>query len=64
VLGATFLQLEQPVSFASRIFSKTETRHAQIEKELLANVFPCEKFDKYIFGRDVVHVETDHKPLD
>ena len=26
-------------------------------------MFACEKFDKYIFGRDVAHVETDHKPL-
>ena len=34
---------------------------AQIEKEPLAIVFACEKFDKYIFGRDVIHVETDHK---
>ena len=27
-------------------------------------MFACEKFDKYIFGRDVVHVETGHKPLE
>lgn len=27
-------------------------------------MFVCEKFDEYIFGRDVVHVETDHKPLE
>ena len=52
-LGAALLQLQQPVSFASRALTQTETRHAQIEKELLA-----------IFGRDVVHVETDHKPLE
>ena len=58
------LQLQQPVSFASRALTQTETRYAQIEKELLAIVFACEKFDVYIFGRDVVHVETDHKPLE
>ena len=52
------------VSFASRALTSTETRYAQIEKELLAVVFACEKFDKYIFGRDIVHVETDHKPLE
>ena len=62
-LGAALLQLQQPVSFASRALTQTETRYAQIEKELLAIVFACEKFDEYIFGRDVVHVETDHKPL-
>ena len=27
-------------------------------------MFAGEKFDKYIFGRDVVHVATDHKPLE
>ena len=27
-------------------------------------MFVCKKFDKYIFRRDVVHVETDHKPLE
>ena len=63
-LGAVLLQLQQPVSFASRALTQTETRYAQIEKELLAIVFACEKFDKYIFGRDVVNVETDHKPLE
>ena len=63
-LGAALLQLQQPVRFASRALTQTETRYTQIDKELLAIVFACEKFDKYIFGRDVVHVETDHKPLE
>ena len=27
-------------------------------------MFAYEKFDKYIFGRDVVNVETDYKPLE
>jgi len=63
-LGAALLQLHQPVSFSSRALTQTETRYAQIEKELLAIVFACEKFDKYIFGRDVIHTETDHKPLE
>ena len=63
-LGAALLQLQQPVSFSSRALTQTETRYAQIEKELLAIVFACEKFDKYIFGRDVIHVETDHKLLE
>ena len=27
-------------------------------------MFACEKFNEYIFGRDVVRVETDHKPLE
>ena len=63
-LGATLLQNGQPVAYASRALTPAETRYAQIEKELLAIVFACERFDTYIYGRDVVAVETDHKPLE
>ena len=63
-LGVALLQLQQPVSFASRALTQTETMYAQIEKELLAIVFACEKFNQCIFGRDVVYVGTDHKPLE
>ena len=63
-LGAALLQNGQPVAYASRALTPTETCYAQIEKELLAIVFACEKFDAYIFGRDVVKVESDHKPLE
>ena len=56
---------------AKRVWSETQEKAwsdiktaLKIEKELLAIVFACEKFDKYIFGRDVVNVETDHKPLE
>ena len=38
--------------------------YAQMEKELLAIVFDCEKFDQYVYGRDTVHVQRDHKPLE
>ena len=24
----------------------------------------CERFDTYLYGRDVVHVKTDHQPLE
>ena len=42
--------------------SDTQQRYAQIEKELLAIVFACEKFHQFIYGKQV-DVETDHKPL-
>ena len=63
-LGASLLQEGQPVAFASRALTPTESRYAQIEKELLSVVFACERFDTYLYGRDVVHVKTDHQPLE
>ncbi|RLJ22758.1 hypothetical protein DJ031_00290, partial [bacterium endosymbiont of Escarpia laminata] len=62
-LGAVLMQNGQPVSYASRALTDTETRYAQIEKELLAIVWSCDKFDQYIYGRDVVTIESDHEPL-
>ena len=61
-LGASLLQEGQPVAFASRALTQAESRYAQIEKELLSVVFACERFDTYLYGRDVVHVKTDHQP--
>ena len=58
-LGAALLQNGQPVAYASRALTPAETCYAQIEEELLAIVFACERFDTYIYGRDVVAVETD-----
>ena len=65
-LGAALLQNGQPVAYASRALALTtaETRYAQIEKELLAIVFACERFESYIYGRDETNVQTDHKPLE
>jgi len=62
-LGAALLQDGQPISFASRTLSKTEQQYAQIEKECLAIVFACNKFNQYIAGKEEIIVESDHKPL-
>ena len=62
-LGATLMQEGQPVTFASKALSKTEQGYAQIEKECLAIVFACERFDQYLHGRDKIRVQTDHKPI-
>jgi len=42
--------------------TQTERQYAQIEKEMLAIVSGCKKFDQYIYGHKVT-IETDHKPL-
>lgn len=62
-MGACILQNNLPVAYASRSLSKAEQSYAQIEKELLACVFACERFYTYIYGRTDVVIETDHKPL-
>jgi RNase H-like domain found in reverse transcriptase/Reverse transcriptase (RNA-dependent DNA polymerase)/Integrase zinc binding domain len=63
-LGAALLQRGQPVAFASRALTQTEKQYAQIEKECLAIVFGCERFDSYIRGRERITIESDHKPLE
>ena len=63
-LGAALMQFGQPVAYASRALTSTETRYAQIENELLAIVFACGRFEAYIYGRREVNVESDHQPLE
>ena len=60
-MGATLLQNGQPVAFASRTLTPVEQRYAQTEKECLAIV--CTKFSQYITRRELITVESDHKPL-
>ena len=62
-LGATLLQDGQPVAFASRTLSPTERNYAQMEKEYLAIVFGCQRFDQYLARMDKIIVESDNKPL-
>ena len=62
-LGAALLQNGQPIAYASRALTDTESRYAQIEKEMLAIVFSVEKFNDYTFGRRTI-VDSDHKPLE
>ena len=61
-LGACIIQDGQPIAFASKSLMDTETRYTNIERELLAIVYGCEKFHTYLYGRTFI-VETDHKPL-
>ena len=44
------------------MLTRTETRYANIERELLGIVGALEKFHYFTLGRPVV-ILTDHKPL-
>lgn len=63
-VGAVLLQNGQPVAYSSRSLTAAQQRYAQIEKEALAIVHGCTKFQDYIFGQPEVMVESDHRPLE
>ena len=62
-LGSALVQDGLAVAYSSRALTSADTNYAQIDKEQLAIVFASEKFDQYVYGRDKVHVQSDHKPL-
>jgi hypothetical protein len=62
-VGAVLLQDGRPVAYASKSLTKAQTNYPQIEKEMLAICFGCDRFHQYIYGKSVV-VESDHKPLE
>ena len=66
-LGAVLVQEQggtwRIVSYASRSLTDVERRYSQTEKEALALVWACERFNMYLSGRSF-ELETEHKPLE
>ncbi|KAI8517626.1 hypothetical protein Bbelb_036430 [Branchiostoma belcheri] len=62
-VGAALLQEGRPIAFASKALTPAESRYANIEREMLAVVYGCEKFKTYLYGRRFT-IESDHKPLE
>ena len=54
---------DQLIAFASKSLTDMEMRYANIERELLAIVFACQRFSTYLLGRSFI-AESDHKPLE
>ena len=63
-LGAVITQQGKPIAYASRTLTETERRYSQLEKECLALVFGCQRFDQYLLGNNNITAYTDHKPLE
>ena len=66
-LGAVLVQLQgdswRVIAYVSRNLKDVERRYSQTEKEALALVWACERFNHYILGREF-KLKTDHKPLE
>ena len=62
-LGAALTQEGKPIAYASKSLTDTESRYANIERELLACVFGAERFHTYLYGKAFL-IESDHKPLE
>ena len=59
-LGATLIQDDGPVAFASKALTPTEKCYANNERELLPCIFSAECFWTYVFGRHFI-IKSDHK---
>ncbi|XP_055623664.1 uncharacterized protein K02A2.6-like [Toxorhynchites rutilus septentrionalis] len=62
-LGVAVFQNNGVIGYASRTLTATEKNYAQIEKELLAILFACVRFDQLVVGNPRTTIRTDHKPL-
>ena len=56
------MQDDQPIAYASKTLTESQSSWAQIEKEMLAILFGCLKFKQYIYGKHTI-VESDCKPI-
>ena len=57
------IQESQPIAFASKSLTDTESRYTNIKHELLAIILACQRFNAYVLRRPFT-VESDHKPLE
>ena len=66
-LGAVLVQEKngesRAVCYASRSLSQVERRYSQTEKEALALVWACERFNLYLYGLQTFDLVTDHEAL-
>lgn len=61
-VGCCIFQDDKPIAYASQSLNDHECQWAQVEKEMYAIVYACERFHEYVYGKKVI-IYTDHKPL-
>ena len=61
-LGQRKEKIFRIIYYASRTFNEAQENYSTTEKEMLAIVFACEKFRKYILGSHVI-IHTDHAAI-
>ena len=54
VLGQRKEKIFKAIYYASKTFNEAQENYSTIEKEMLAMVFACEKFRRYILGSHVI----------
>ena len=62
VLGQKAEKMFKAIYYASKTFNEARENYSNIEKEMLAIVFACEKFWPYILGSHVM-IHTDHAAI-
>jgi hypothetical protein len=62
ILSQSPIGQDLPVAYASRTLSNAKNNYSTTEKELLAIVWGCRQYRRYLFGRKFTIV-TDHQPL-
>lgn len=62
VLAQKVNDVEMPIAFASKSFTKGESNKSTIEQELTAIHWAINYFRPYLYGRKFI-IKTDHRPL-
>lgn len=62
-LGVVLKQGEEVIAYISRALRQAEKSYSITEKETLAVIWACEKFEYHLFGREFELV-TDHKAIE